>query len=159
LETKGVGYARHRSRLKEVIELRTLPPTMVQALAPFAPLFSKSVFRHAQVLLIGAFPQLRVPGRSVPPCAMGLDQQKRFHRYHRVLSRASWSSLEVARVLLGLVVGTFVPEGGPLEPFPKRLAPWGPRHQATGFRIRGAARQIELRPVSNREAHPFRETL
>jgi hypothetical protein len=46
-----------------------------------------------------------------------------------------------------------------LEPFPKRLAPWEPRHQATGFRIRGAARQIELRPVSNREAHPFRETL
>ena len=48
---------------------------------------------------------------------------------------------------------------GGLEPFPKRLAPWEPRHQATGFRIRGAARQIELRPVSNREAHPFRETL
>ena len=46
-----------------------------------------------------------------------------------------------------------------LEPFPKRLAPWEPGHQATGFRIRGAARQIELRPVSNREAHPFRETL
>jgi transposase len=46
-----------------------------------------------------------------------------------------------------------------IEPFPKRLAPWEPRHQATGFRIRGAARQIELRPVSNREAHPFRETL
>src|SRR5215212_2723435 len=46
-----------------------------------------------------------------------------------------------------------------LEPFPKRLAPWEPRHQATGFRIRGEARQIELRPVSNREAHPFREML
>src|SRR5215210_2716820 len=46
-----------------------------------------------------------------------------------------------------------------LEPFPKRLAPWEPRHQATGFRIRGAAHQIVHRPVSNREAHPFRETL
>jgi hypothetical protein len=45
---------------------------------------------------------------------MGLDQQKRFHRYHRVLSRASWSSLGVGRVLLGLLVEAFVPEGAPL---------------------------------------------
>jgi hypothetical protein len=45
---------------------------------------------------------------------MGLDQEKRFHRYHRVLNRASWSSREVSRVLLGLLVETFVPEGDPL---------------------------------------------
>ena len=45
---------------------------------------------------------------------MGLDQEKRFHRYHRVLSRASWSSWEVSHLLLGLLVGTFVPEGDPL---------------------------------------------
>jgi hypothetical protein len=45
---------------------------------------------------------------------MGLDQHKRFHRYHRVLSRASWSSLEASRVLLGVLVEAFVPEGGPL---------------------------------------------
>jgi hypothetical protein len=45
---------------------------------------------------------------------MGLDQEKRFHRYHRVLSRASWSSREASRLLLGLLVGAFVPEGGPL---------------------------------------------
>jgi hypothetical protein len=42
---------------------------------------------------------------------MGLDQEKRFHRYHRVLSRASWSSREASRVLLGLLVEAFVPEG------------------------------------------------
>jgi hypothetical protein len=45
---------------------------------------------------------------------MGLDQEKRFHRYHRVLSRAGWSSLKVSRVLLGLLVEAFVPEGSPL---------------------------------------------
>jgi hypothetical protein len=45
---------------------------------------------------------------------MGLDQEKRFHPYHRVLSRASWSALEASRVLLRLLVGTFVPEGDPL---------------------------------------------
>jgi hypothetical protein len=46
LGEKGVGYARHRSRLKEVSEMRTLPPKMVQALVPFAPLFSKRVWQH-----------------------------------------------------------------------------------------------------------------
>jgi hypothetical protein len=45
---------------------------------------------------------------------MGLDQHKRFHRYHRVLSRASWSSREVSRILLGLLVEVLVPEGDPL---------------------------------------------
>jgi predicted hydrolase (HD superfamily) len=45
---------------------------------------------------------------------MGLDQEKRFHRYHRVLSRASWSSRKVSCVLLGLLVEAFVPEGDPL---------------------------------------------
>jgi hypothetical protein len=46
--------------------------------------------------------------------AIGLDREKRFHRYHRVLSRASWSSREVSHVLLGLLVKAFVPKGGPL---------------------------------------------
>jgi hypothetical protein len=45
---------------------------------------------------------------------MGLDQHKCFHRYHRVLSRANWSSREVGRVLVGLLVEAFVPEGDPL---------------------------------------------
>jgi hypothetical protein len=45
---------------------------------------------------------------------MGLDQEKCFHRYHRVLSQASWSSLKASRVLLGLLVEAFVPEGEPL---------------------------------------------
>src|SRR3954467_12390889 len=87
---------------------------MVQALAPFVPLFSKRVFRHARVLLIGA---ILAPGaRTVSSAlrAMGLEQEKHFHRYHRVLSRASWSSLQVSRVLLGLLVEAFVAEGAPL---------------------------------------------
>ena len=87
---------------------------MVQALAPFAPLFSKRVFRHVQVLVAGA---ILAPGKRTVASAlraMGLDQEKRFHRYHRVLSRARWSSREVARVLLGLLVEAFVPEGSPL---------------------------------------------
>jgi hypothetical protein len=91
--------------------VRTLPPKMVQALAPFAPLFSRHVFRHAQVLLIGA---ILAPGaRTVSSAlrAMGLDQHKRFHRYHRVLSRACWSSREASRILLGLLLEAFVGQG------------------------------------------------
>jgi DDE superfamily endonuclease len=94
--------------------MRTLPTQMIRALLPFVPLFSKRVWQHAQVLLVGA---ILAPGARTVSSAlrvMGLDQENRFHRYHRVLSRASWSSLKVSRVLLGLVVEAFVPEGSPL---------------------------------------------
>lgn len=49
-----------------------------------------------------------------PPQAMGLDQQQQFRRYHRVLSRAKWSSGEASRVLSELLVGAFMPEGSPV---------------------------------------------
>jgi DDE superfamily endonuclease len=74
--------------------VRTLPPKMVQALAPLAPLFSKRLWRHAQVLLIGA---ILAPGRRTVSSAlraMGLNQEERFQRYHRVLYRARWSGGE-----------------------------------------------------------------
>ena len=92
----------------------TLPPEMVLALAPFASLFSKRVWQHAQLLLIGVIlaPVRRTLSSALR--AVGLDQHERFHRYHRLLSRASWSSLEVGLVLLGLLVEAFVPEGSPL---------------------------------------------
>jgi hypothetical protein len=94
--------------------MRTLPTTMIRALAPFAPLFSKSVWQHVQVLVAGT---ILAPGRRTVSSAlraMGLDQHKRCHRYHRVLSHASWSSREVSRILLGLLVEAFVAEGDPL---------------------------------------------
>jgi DDE superfamily endonuclease len=84
---------------------------MIRLLAPFAPLFSKRVFRHAQVLLLGT---ILAPGqRTVSSAlrAMGLGQQKRFHCYHRVLSRASWSSVKASRILLRALVEVLVPEG------------------------------------------------
>jgi hypothetical protein len=84
---------------------------MIRLLAPFAPLFSRRVWQNAQVLLMGA---ILAPGRRTVSSAlraMGLDQQKRFHRYHRVLSRASWSSRDVSRILLGSLVEAFVEEG------------------------------------------------
>jgi hypothetical protein len=94
--------------------VRTLPATMIRLLVAFAPLFSRGVFRHAQVLLVGT---ILAPGRRTVSSAlraMGLDQERRFHRYHRVLSQASWSSREVSRVLLSLLVEALVSEGTPL---------------------------------------------
>jgi hypothetical protein len=66
--------------------------------------------------------------------AIGLDQEKRFHRYHRVLGHARWSSREGSRILLRLLVKTFVPEGEPLvvgidETVERR---WGKRIAAKG---------------------------
>ncbi len=93
--------------------MRTLPTQMIRVLLPFVPLFSKRLWQHAQVLLAGAI--LAPGGRTVGSAlrAMGLAHEKRFHRYHRVLSRARWSGREVGRVSLGLLVEAFVPEGGP----------------------------------------------
>jgi hypothetical protein len=91
--------------------VRALPPKMVQVLAPFAPLFSKRIWQNAQLLLVGA---ILAPGRRTVSSAlraMGLDQYKQFHRYHRVLSRASWSSVEASRILLGLLLEAFVGQG------------------------------------------------
>jgi hypothetical protein len=89
----------------------TLPAAMIAALAPFAPLFSRRVWGHAQVLLAGAL--LAPAHRTVAAAlrAMGLAQTRRFHRYHRVLSAARWSGLATGRVLLHLLVVTFAPAG------------------------------------------------
>ena len=91
--------------------MHTLPTSMIQVLAPFAPLFSKSVFQHVQLLLVGA---ILAPGKRTVASALravSLEDERRFCRYHRVLSRAVWSSREASRVLLGLLVEAFVPEG------------------------------------------------
>ncbi len=91
--------------------MRTLPATMIRVLAPFAPLFSERVFQHVQVLVAGA---ILAPGKRTVSSAlraMGLDQQRNFHRYHRVLSRARWSSKEASRLLLKSLVEAFVPDG------------------------------------------------
>jgi hypothetical protein len=94
--------------------MRTLPTTMIRLLAPFAPLFSESPWQHVQVLLTGA---ILAPGKRTVASALravGLEDERRFCNYHRVLNRAAWSSREASRILLELLVEAFVPGGGPL---------------------------------------------
>ncbi len=94
--------------------MHTLPSAMIQLLAPFALLFSERVWRHAQVLLAGT---ILAPGKRTVSAALrvvGLGRTEQYQRYHRVLNRAVWSSREASRVLLGLLVKTFLAEGEPL---------------------------------------------
>lgn len=89
----------------------SLPPLFVSLLNTLAPLFSDRVWRHAQVLLIGA---LLTPGqRTVTSCLriVGLGKERRFVNYHRVLNRARWRGREASRLLLGLLINRFVPTG------------------------------------------------
>ena len=89
----------------------SMPVTLRRWIVRFAPLMSKRVGEHAQVLVVGA---LLAPGKRTVTAALrvlGLAQAPHFQTYHRVLNRARWSSLTVARVLLGLVVETFVATG------------------------------------------------
>ncbi len=91
--------------------MHTLPPAMILLLRPFAPLFSRRVWHHVQVLLTGA---ILAPAQRTVTAAlrvMGLGACSQFQRYHRVLNRDHWSSLAVSGVLLGLLVTTFAPQG------------------------------------------------
>src|SRR5882724_1777859 len=45
---------------------------------------------------------------------MGLSDERQYQNYHRVLNRARWSSREVSRRLLGVLVEVFVPIDGPV---------------------------------------------
>src|ERR671935_2234910 len=88
-----------------------LPPTILATLVPFAPLFSRPVWAHVQVLVAGA---LLTPARRTVAAALrvlGLAESKQFHRYHRVLSQARWSGLALSRTLLRLLIATFAPDG------------------------------------------------
>ena len=115
--------------------MHTLPTAMVQLLAPFTLLFSERVWPHAQVLLVGT---ILTPGKRTVGAAlrvMGLGRTQRYQRYHRVLNRAVWSSREASRVLLGLLVKTFLAEGKPLvigldETLERR---WGDKIAAKGI--------------------------
>jgi hypothetical protein len=89
----------------------TLPEAYCTPISRFARIFSKRVWHHARVLLIGA---ILAPGKRTVTAVlrvMGLSDEQHFQNYHRVLSRAVWSSLEASRILLKLLVNTFVPKG------------------------------------------------
>ena len=84
-------------------------------LTPFAAAFTAPTFRHALVLVAGT---LLASGRRTVAAALravGLGEERRFTRYHRVLNRGVWSALLLSRLLLALLVRTFLAPDAPLE--------------------------------------------
>jgi hypothetical protein len=64
-----------------------------------------------RVLLVGAI--LSPVQRTVAAAmrVMGLSKEKHFINYHRVLSRAVWSSRKASQILLVQLIGVFATSG------------------------------------------------
>jgi hypothetical protein len=108
-------------------------------------LLSKRVWEHAQVLVVGA---LLAPGKRTVTAVLrvlGLEQEPHFQKYPRVLNRERWSSLAVARVLLGVVVETFVATGPVVIGIDDTLE----RRRGTKIKARGIYRD----PVRSSHSH------
>src|SRR3954454_15734495 len=92
--------------------LVSVPPLSV--LTPFAVAFTAPTFRHVQVLVAGT---ILASGRRTVAAALravGLGEERRFTTYHRVLNRGVWSALVLSRLLLDLLVRTFLAPDAPL---------------------------------------------
>jgi len=88
-----------------------LPARFAATILAFAPLFRHRTWRHAEMLLLGA---ILAPGKRTVTSILricGLSRERHFVNYHRVLSRARWSTREAARLLLSLLLHAFVPAG------------------------------------------------
>lgn len=89
-------------------------PVVLRLLAVFAGAFTRPTFAHALTLAYGA---ILAPGRRTVTAALravGLDDERHFTTYHRVLNRAAWSPLALSNVLLGLILTAFVGTDAPL---------------------------------------------
>src|SRR5215467_13682377 len=88
-----------------------MPCEFVALIVAFAPLFSKPVFQHVHVLLVGA---ILSPGKRTVTQAlrvMGKNHEPHFQNYHRVLNRSILSSIMDTKVLLGLLISAFARSG------------------------------------------------
>jgi hypothetical protein len=77
----------------------------------YATLFSKPVFAHVKLLLVGA---ILAPGKRTVSAVlriMGLSNEQQYHKYHRVLSLSKWSCLKGARILLHQLLDCFLGDG------------------------------------------------
>lgn len=94
--------------------MRDLPEAIITVLRHFELAFSERVWEWAKILLIGA---ILAPGKRTVTAAlrvMGLSNEAQFQNYHRVLNRDQWSSRQLSRILLRILVRTFVPPEQPI---------------------------------------------
>src|SRR5215210_6082217 len=91
-----------------------LPGGIVRVLRVFEDVFSERIWDWVQVLVVGA---ILVPGQRTVASVlrvMGLSGERQYQNYHRVLNRARWSSRELSRRLLSVLVRVFVPGAAPV---------------------------------------------
>ena len=79
----------------------TPAPEIVQLLGVFAIAFTAPTWKNAQILLFGA---ILAPGRRTVASAlrvMGLEDDPRFEKYHRVLNRNRWKPMLLSKLHQG----------------------------------------------------------
>ncbi len=89
----------------------SLPSPIIQVLLHFRPALTRPTWDKAQVLVVGT---ILARGRRAVTAAlkqMGLHDEAAFTLFHQVLNRASWSCLTLSRLLLQLLISTFVGMG------------------------------------------------
>jgi hypothetical protein len=92
-----------------------LPGWMITIVSAFAPaIYGESTWLKVEVLVVGAILARGQRTVSAALRVMGLSQERNYAKYHHVLSRASWSGLEVSHILLGLLLTTLGTLLGPL---------------------------------------------
>ncbi len=88
-----------------------LPGRSMAYLSAFAPLFYRRTWERVVVLLEGA---ILAPGERTMSSVLrvlGLDQDRSYQAYHRVLNRVEWSGLAASHILLRLLIHAFAPSG------------------------------------------------
>ena len=122
-----------------------LPSDFAPIILAFQPMMLNRTWQRAVVLMVGA---ILAPGRRTV-CGilriMGLGQEKQFQNFHRVLNRAAWDLRQGSRILLGLLIDQFSPQGPLLFGLDDTVERrWGPKIRARG---------IYRDPVRSSESH------
>ena len=84
-----------------------LPAQILNILALFSPLFSRSVHKNVVILFVGHI--LSKGRRTVADILRTLDLKnlKNFSKFHWILSGAKWSAAKAAGILLFEIIRTF----------------------------------------------------
>ncbi len=82
----------------------SLSRNILSILLPFSALFSKPSWKKALTLLLWTL--LCTGKRTVCSAlrSMGLENESGFSKYHHLLNRSKWSSLEVAKILFFMLL-------------------------------------------------------
>jgi hypothetical protein len=91
-----------------------LSAEIIRLLSVFAVAFTVPTFASVVILVCGT---ILAPGRRTVSAAlrvMGLSSSSNYGKYHRVLSRAKWSPWLLSKLLLALIIASFLTPVSPL---------------------------------------------